>query len=162
MSKRNFTEALVVKRRSFSKVLMIQEKYISPVFEDGWGGGNKVDIGSGVNPKVPFGLFHSFDRSVSAANRFVALDRPEYSHKSNEAEGYNFSDKSLVFAGFFLFAGGAVFLYEVWWKVSFDLPTDPNIAGYAALTIVSMVLIGSGFALASCPSCFMAGVSNET
>jgi len=66
---------------------------------------------------------------------------------TDENERQNFHDKSFIVAGCILFALGIVFLYKVWWKLSFDFSSNMNVAAYVALVIVCFVVMWFGMGL---------------
>lgn len=55
-----------------------------------------------------------------------------------------FDNKTLILTGSFITICGFIFLYKVWWKISFDLPRHPNFPIYVSMVIVCMALAGLG------------------
>ena len=84
---------------------------------------------------------------VCGADALASLDGTEHGDDSYEHQGYTFNDKSITFAGVCLAIGGFVVFYKPWWKISFNLPANPNIAAYAAGVIASLGCAAVGILL---------------
>lgn len=51
----------------------------------------------------------------------------------------------VVLSGLALFAIGVTLLYEVWWRLSFNLPANPHFAAYVVCIMAAGILIGVSF-----------------
>jgi hypothetical protein len=93
----------------------------------------------GVEKRAVSGVGGTFG-SFSGLNYLTCLDETEDGNDNDKSESYTFNDKALSLAGIGIAIGGFVFLYKLWWKISFNLPCNPHIAGYVTGVIGSMVV----------------------
>ncbi len=123
---------------------------MTDVFEgesDGYRGASITELegrdGSGLGgyPR-PIGRFQRLTSNISsrlsrisALNGLSGLNEIENPNSEEKQQGYTFDDESLIFAFVVVAVGCLVFVYKLWWNISFNPPANLDITRYAAMVI---------------------------
>jgi hypothetical protein len=139
--------AIIFKRDAKSELSRVRP--VGNNFKGRWSAGNATnEIGPLISSKIVFGDLVRRNHSVGALYRLAGLDQTKDAEEDNETQRNYFNDKTLILPAIIFTAGGFVFLYKVWWKLSFDLTAHINVATYSALVIFAMCIVGIGIWLA--------------
>lgn len=83
-------------------------------------------------------------RSISGLTGIVSLDASGKGSSKNENQCYKFNPKFLIFPGVLLLLSGVIFLYKLWWKISFDFYANVTTIRFVGHLLLSFFLFQVG------------------